>query len=140
MRIINVVGLLTIAVARITSAQGMLLPRACAQIVPAVDPGARTPPTFPVRDCDAQIARTRSDVKVDLVGRVLRYEVDERFINNGGRLGEADYLFPMPAGAAFQELRLSVNGELVTGETMNANEARRIYEEIVRKQRDPALV
>jgi Ca-activated chloride channel family protein len=61
-------------------------------------------------------------------------------VNHGGRLGEADYLFPLPKGAAFQDLKLSINGELVSGETMNAADARRIYEEIVRRQRDPALV
>ena len=55
-------------------------------------------------------------------------------------IGEADYLFPLPANAAFQDLKLSINGELVSGETMNAGEARRIYENIVRTQRDPALV
>ena len=32
------------------------------------------------------------------------------------------------------------NGELVAGETMSADEARRIYEDIVRQSRDPALV
>ena len=37
-------------------------------------------------------------------------------------------------------MKLSINGELVAGETMNAADARRIYEQIVRTQRDPALV
>src|SRR6185503_16959734 len=41
---------------------------------------------------------------------------------------------------AFQDLKLSINGELVSGETMNAGQARGIYEAIVRAQRDPALV
>src|SRR5712664_3145975 len=55
-------------------------------------------------------------------------------------VGEADYVFPLPTGAAFRDLKLSINGELVAGETMNAADARGIYEEIVRKMRDPALV
>jgi Ca-activated chloride channel family protein len=75
-----------------------------------------------------------------MVNRVLRYEVDETFVNTGGGLGEADYLFPLPAGSAFEDLKLSINGELVSGETMNATDARRIYEDIVRRSRDPALV
>jgi Ca-activated chloride channel family protein len=75
-----------------------------------------------------------------MVNRVLRYEVNETFVNNGGGLGEADYLFPLPAGSAFEDLKLSINGELVSGETMNATDARRIYEDIVRRHRDPALV
>jgi Ca-activated chloride channel family protein len=49
-------------------------------------------------------------------------------------------MFPLPKGAAFQDLKLSINGEMVSGETMNASQARQIYEEIVRRQRDPALL
>ncbi|MEP6492028.1 MAG: VIT domain-containing protein [bacterium] len=117
-------------------AQGWIIPRPCgAEIIPAdIRPG------IPLRDCAASIARTRSDVHVELADRVLRYEVEERFVNRGRVVGEADYLFPLPANAAFQDLKLSINGELVSGETMNAGDARRIYEQIVRTQRDPALV
>jgi Ca-activated chloride channel family protein len=86
------------------------------------------------------IVRTSSQVRVEMVGRVLRYEVHETFTNTGRGLGEADYLFPLPAGSAFEDLKLSINGELVAGETMNASDARRIYEDIVRRHRDPALV
>jgi len=71
---------------------------------------------------------------------VLRYEVTETFVNRGARVGEADYIFPLPKGAAFQDLKLSIDGQLVAGETMNASQARAIYEDIVRRQRDPALV
>jgi Ca-activated chloride channel family protein len=77
---------------------------------------------------------------VTLEGRVLRYEATEVFRNSGGAVAEADYVFPLPAGAAFEDLKLSINGELVSGETMSADRARGIYEEIVRRQRDPALV
>ncbi|HEX6942103.1 MAG TPA: VIT domain-containing protein [Gemmatimonadaceae bacterium] len=95
-----------------------------------------------MRPCIANnaIVRTSSQVRVEMVNRVLRYEVNETFMNTGGGLGEADYLFPLPAGSAFEDLKLSINGELVSGETMNATDARRIYEDIVRRSRDPALV
>ncbi|HUR92846.1 MAG TPA: VIT and VWA domain-containing protein [Gemmatimonadaceae bacterium] len=79
-------------------------------------------------------------MRVELASGVLRYEVSETFVNNGGALGEADYIFPLPRNAAFRDLRLMINGELVSGETMPADRARAIYEEIVRSQRDPALV
>src|SRR4029079_6762315 len=36
--------------------------------------------------------------------------------------------------------KLSIDGQLVSGEKMNASQARAIYEDIVRRQRDPALV
>jgi Ca-activated chloride channel family protein len=79
-------------------------------------------------------------VHAELANGVVRYEVTETFVNRGSGIGEADYLFPLPKGAAFQDLKLSINGELVSGETMSAAEARQIYEQIVRQQRDPALV
>ncbi len=49
-------------------------------------------------------------------------------------------MFPLPKGAAFQDLKLSINGEMVSGEMISADKARAIYEQIVRQQRDPALV
>jgi Ca-activated chloride channel family protein len=86
------------------------------------------------------VQRTSSQVRVELADRVLRYQVTETFRNRGGMIGEADYIFPMPAGAAFEALELEIDGELVSGETMPADQARRIYEDIVRRNRDPALV
>jgi Ca-activated chloride channel family protein len=86
------------------------------------------------------VFRLSSDVRVDLADRVLRYEITETFVNRGSSVGEADFMFPLPKGAAFQDLKLEINGEMVAGETMNANQARQIYEEIVRRQRDPALL
>jgi Ca-activated chloride channel family protein len=66
--------------------------------------------------------------------------VSETFLNRGPTVGEADYVFPLPAGAAFEALQLSINGEMVSGETLAADRARQVYEEIVRRMRDPALV
>ena len=77
---------------------------------------------------------------MELADRVLRYEITETFVNRGSRVGEADYMFPLPKGAAFQDLKLSIDGEMIAGETMSAERARQIYEEIVRNQRDPALL
>jgi len=122
--------------------QGWVVQRTC--VMPAPMPIEDRARPIAIRPCDASVVRGRSDVRAELVGngasRVVRYEVEERFVNNGGRVGEADYMFPLPKGAAFQDLKLSINGELVSGETMSATDARRIYEEIVRRQRDPALV
>ena len=86
------------------------------------------------------VVRTSSDIRAELANRVVRYEITETFRNMGGGLGEADYLFPLPSGAAFQDLKLSIDGEMVAGEALGAQEARGVYEEIVRRRRDPALV
>lgn len=124
-----VAGLL---VPTVMSAQGRLIP---------VCPMPRGDgPELMIRCPTAAIIRTRSDVSARLDGRVVRYEISEQFVNRGGRLGEADYLFPLPEGAAFRDLKLSINGQMVSGETMDATQARGVYEEIVRRLRDPALV
>ena len=86
------------------------------------------------------LERTSSNVRATLAAHVLRYEVEETFRNRGGTVQEADYMYPLPVGSAFQELQLSINGQLVSGEIMDAGRARSTYEEIVRRQRDPALV
>ena len=131
MRVIAVT--IALAIPTLASAQGIIVPRC-----------PRPRPDMPiVEEClpmRAQVVRTRSDVKVELRDRVLRYEVEERFVNRGGVIGEADYVFPLPKGAAFRDLKLSIDGQMVAGETMSATEARRIYEDIVRRQKDPALV
>src|SRR5437868_4003200 len=124
--------LLLAAMPAMAAAQGILIPRC--------PPPRGDMPFVECLPMRAQVVRTRSDVRVELRDRVLRYEVEERFVNRGGLIGEADYLFPLPKNAAFRDLKLSIDGQMVAGETMNAVEARRIYEEIVRRQRDPALV
>ena len=125
---------LSLALPAIAGAQGLLIPR-CIAPRPGIE--------RPIDDCRPDrpaIIRTASTVRVELRDRVLRYEVEERFLNRGGTIGEADYIFPLPKGAAFRDLKLSIDGQLVAGETMSATEARRIYEDIVRRQKDPALV
>lgn len=123
-----------VAAPALASAQGsIILPRPCFPC-PA-DAVCR-----PCGQVGAQVVKQSSQVRAVLSDRVLRYEVTETFVNQGARVGEADYVFPLPRGAAFQDLQLSINGEMVAGETLNASQARSIYEDIVRRQRDPALV
>jgi Ca-activated chloride channel family protein len=125
-------ALLAFFVPAVVTAQGIIVPR-CPVERPD-GPNSRCFPTAPA------VVRTASDVRVELRDRVLRYEVEERFVNRGGGLGEVDYVFPLPKGAAFRDLKLSIDGQMVSGETLNATEARQVYEDIVRRQRDPALV
>lgn len=87
-----------------------------------------------------RVERTSSRAVLTLDGRVVRYEITERFVNRGSVVAETEYLLPLPPRAAFEDLALSIDGEMVTGETLRAERARAIYEEIVRRQRDPALV
>src|SRR5437762_2572257 len=137
----SLLGLLAFAVPQLLSAQ---ITEAPPRPWPCpVPPPCRQGEPCVMRSCgivSPDVVRQSSDVRVNLIDGVLRYEITETFVNRGSRLGEADFMFPLPKGAAFQDLKLSINGELVSGETMSADRARQIYEEIVRRQRDPALL
>ncbi len=90
--------------------------------------------------CTPSVSRIATSTVIDINGRIAQTTVTETFENRGATVGEADFLFPLPAGAAFEELRLEIDGELVAGEILDAARAKETYERIVRELRDPALV
>ena len=81
------------------------------------------------------VARVSSSVRLTLDGRVARIEVTERFRNDGGVVAEGSYLYPLPGEAVFSDFSLWSGEQELKGETMRAEEARRIYEEIVRRRK-----
>jgi Ca-activated chloride channel homolog len=72
--------------------------------------------------------------------QVAEVRVAQTFHNPGSTVIEAEYLFPLPDDAAIQNLVLMVDGREMPGRVLSKDEARRIYEEIVRSRRDPALL
>lgn len=79
-------------------------------------------------------------VTAKVTGRVAVTEVDQVFYNPGGSRLEGTYLFPVPKGARIDAFSMDVNGKMTPAELLDAAKARGIYEEIVRKMRDPALL
>ncbi|HET7601032.1 MAG TPA: VIT domain-containing protein, partial [Gemmatimonadales bacterium] len=88
----------------------------------------------------SRVTRASSTVRVTVDGRTARVEVRERFRNDGRAPAEGSYLYPLPEGAAFQNFALWMGDQELRGEVMQAGEARSIYEAIVRRRRDPALL
>ena len=72
--------------------------------------------------------------------QVAEVRVAQTFHNPGSTVIEAEYLFPLPDDAGVQNLVLMVDGQELPGRVLPKDEARRIYEEIVRSKRDPALL
>jgi Ca-activated chloride channel family protein len=89
---------------------------------------------------DPGVVKVRTNVMVRVTDRVATVEVEEWFRNGGGRLGEGDYIYPLPGEAVFSNFSLFQGDQELRGETMDANRARTIYEEIVRRKKDPALI
>jgi Ca-activated chloride channel family protein len=72
--------------------------------------------------------------------QVAEVQVSQTFHNPGSFQVDAEYLFPLPEDGAVQNFVLLVDGRELPGRLLPKDEARRIYEEIVRTQRDPALL
>lgn len=85
-----------------------------------------------------EVAYHHVTVKID--GQIATTSVDEDFYNpNSARL-EGTYLFPVPKGSQIDKFTMDIGGQQVEAELLTADKARRIYEDIVRKMRDPALL
>jgi Ca-activated chloride channel family protein len=79
-------------------------------------------------------------VSGEIVNQVARTSVDQVFINNFDRDIEGTYIFPVPEGASVNEFAMFVGGQRIPGEILDSQRARRIYEDIVRRMRDPGLL
>ncbi len=79
-------------------------------------------------------------VTVDIADQVAVTRVDEEFHNPNGRILEGTYIFPLPAGAHIDHFEMDINGKPAEAELMDADKARKYYEDTVRQYRDPALL
>ncbi len=78
------------------------------------------------------------DIKVR--DQVAAVSIDQEFVNTGGGMIEVEYLFPIPPDAAIDSMTLVVDGKEFAAKLLKADEARKIYEDIVRQKKDPALL
>jgi Ca-activated chloride channel family protein len=104
--------------------------RADGFIVPNPQPGQTIPP----------LSVKYHYVKVEIVNQVAKTSVDQVFINHFDRDIEGTYIFPVPEGASVSDFAMYIGSERVVGEMLDSREARRIYEDIVRRMRDPGLL
>lgn len=83
---------------------------------------------------------TRHVVAVEIDETVARTKVVETFHNPNDAQLEGVYLFPLPPDAAVSGFAMKIGGKEVSGEVLEKDKARRIYESIVREARDPGLL
>jgi Ca-activated chloride channel family protein len=82
-------------------------------------------------------------VDVRVRDQVAHVAIDQEFLNitdTAGGMLEVEYFFPVPPGAAIDSMTLIVNGKEFKARLLEADEARKIYEDIVRRKKDPALL
>ncbi len=80
------------------------------------------------------------NVEARLVDQVAQVQVSQTFVNTGSRPLEVAFVFPLPYDGAIDRMTLLIDGREHPAKLLDAREARRMYEEIVRRNRDPALL
>lgn len=118
----------------------LLLPysaRADGIIIPEPPICIECPPP-PVPMSQLEIRYHHVDIRIE--NQIAVTHVDQVFYNPNDWQVEGTYIFPVPQDAAVSEFVLWIDGEPVQGEVLSADEARRVYEDIVRQMQDPALL
>lgn len=113
---------------------GLMSPAGADGII-IVDP----PPGVDVR-LDQSLAIKYHHVDIQIKDQVATTRVDQVFVNDNPWTAEGTYIFPLPEGAAVSDFVMWVDGKAVHGEILEADEARTIYDDVVRRMKDPALL
>ena len=79
-------------------------------------------------------------VSVEINDLTATTSIDQEFHNPHGFLLEGTYIFPLPVGAHIDKFAMDINGTMTEAELLPADKARALYEDIVRRMKDPALL
>ncbi len=134
---------LTVALAGPAEAHGIIIVDGDVIIVtprPPTPPRPIPPRPMPPRRMENPVTLKGHRVEGTIDGRVATVTVEQVFHNHSGRQLEGTYLFPLPEGASVGEFAMTMGGKMVSGEVMEAKQAKQIYEDIVRRRRDPGLL
>ena len=113
-------------------AQGVIVPAPCwPRRCPVPPRPVPLPRALPVKSVS---------VETKIVNQVATTHVEQVFRNDTDFVLEGTYFFPIPETASISEFAIWENGRRLVGEVRSREEARRIYDEIVRRQRDPGLL
>ena len=102
---------------------------------PVERPSGRLPGPMPVA-----VETAFLQIKTTIVDGAATTELRQTLKNRTPVPQEAWWLLPLPPDATADRFTLSVNGQETQGEVLDSQRARGIYEEIVRKRRDPGLL
>jgi Ca-activated chloride channel homolog len=117
--------------------------------LPALGQGVIVPIVCDIRPCHPRpiprpvpVSLPVKSIKLDVRIRdqVATTHLEQIFRNDTPYTLEGTYLFPIPESASITEFAIWENGRKLVGEVRSREEARRIYDEIVRRQRDPGLL
>jgi len=107
---------------------------------PRLVPPETIPPRPPSRPVWASLETTFTKADVSIKDQLATTVIEQEFYNPNPRQLEGTFLFPVPKGAQINKFTMEINGRPVEAELLAADKARGIYEDIVRRLKDPALL
>jgi len=90
-------------------------------------------------DCHRAIEITEVEVKIDILEQTATTTIEIRLENKTNRRQEAELVLPVPDGAVVRGFAYDGPGGMITAKVLPKEEAKKIYERLVAKIRDPAL-
>src|SRR5712691_2660522 len=122
--------LILLLTALAANAQGLIVPGPCNRC-PTPPRPITLPRALPVKSI-------KLDTKI--AAQVATTHVEQIFRNDTDATLEGTYFFPLPESSSITEFAIWDGDRRLVGEVRSREEARRIYDEIVRRQRDPGLL
>ncbi len=97
-------------------------------------------PRFPNRVVTTPLDLKYQRISAEITDGVAVTTVSQTFRNPLSTTVEGKYVFPLPEGVSVGDFSMTVGGKTLSGEVLDREKARKTYEEIVRKMRDPGLL
>ncbi|MGE0886363.1 MAG: VIT domain-containing protein [Blastocatellales bacterium] len=123
-------GIAIIAIA--VQGQGIILPRPCERPIPRCP----APPQIPQQPLKVKSIKFTTRI----TDQVAVTHVEQVFENDTPYVLEGVYFFPLPENVSITEFAMWDGDKRLVGEVRSREDARRIYNDIVRTRRDPALL
>ncbi|MDF1701168.1 MAG: VIT domain-containing protein [Planctomycetota bacterium] len=89
---------------------------------------------------DVPLAVGYHKVDVEVRDQIARTTVEQSFVNGTKNRLEGVFYFPLPADASISGFGMWIGGELVEADIVERQRARQIYEDILRRKKDPGLL
>ncbi|MCX7872429.1 MAG: VIT and VWA domain-containing protein, partial [Verrucomicrobiae bacterium] len=105
---------------------------------PVIPPPRPVPPPRPIVEALLEISLVQ--VKTEIMDQHAITRIEQEFYNpNPARL-EGTFILPVPRGASVGKFSMEIDGKNVDAELLDSKKAREVYEDIVRRLKDPALL
>jgi Ca-activated chloride channel family protein len=117
--------------ATVAGGQGVIVPGPCRRCPEPPRQPIVLPRALPIKSIK---------IETKISSQVATTHVEQVFRNDTDAILEGTYFFPIPDSASIAEFAIWDGDRRLVGEVRTREEARRIYDEIVRRQRDPGLL